>query len=93
MKKYEKPSLIEENLALAFIATSCNYAPASGDQDPSAPYYPGQEEGDPLPAPVPVHGGLVLFAADPCNFPPENMGIQLCYHGFDPTDQANVFGS
>ena len=80
MKKYEKPGVYVEELNRSFVTTSsCNYT--------------ADESGDP--APFPVGGGVMLFLVSnsSCQLTPENMGIQICYHGFNPDDQNNVFGS
>ncbi|MBR3298971.1 MAG: hypothetical protein IKI64_07170 [Clostridia bacterium] len=96
MKKYEKPGLYVEALDAKVITGSCNYAVSSPNSESTDPgtIFPGQEPGEPAPAPFPVGGGVMMFVSAPtCHLTPENMGIQVCYHGFDPHDQNNVYDS
>lgn len=77
-KKYSKPDLHFERLEVqAAISTACSYK--------------ADENGKPLP--YGVGGGVNLFLSDnvDCTLYPENMGIEVCYHGFDETH--NVFQS
>ncbi len=77
-KKYSKPDLLLARLEVqAAISTACHYT--------------ADENGDPIP--YGVGGGVNLFLSEnaACALHPENMGIEICYHGFD--ESHNVFQS
>lgn len=77
-KKYSKPNLHLTRLEVqASISTACNYKV--------------DENGNAIP--YELGGGVKLFFSEntECTHTPENMGIEVCYHGFD--ENHNVFQS
>lgn len=79
MKKYNKPEVYCEVMKPSVITGGCDYTAAATGEI----------------VPFPVGGGVMLFLEETaaCDMTPENMGIQICYHGYNPNDQNNVFDS